>query len=561
MLVDHATDYAMITLDAQGNVTSWNAGAELLKGFSAAERIGHHISENFVAEERASGLPERLLADAAAKGRASLCSWQVRKDGERYHAAGSITAVSDSDGQPIGFIKVSRDDTEAWMTTRELERRTAELAEVNRRLADQAVVLQARTAELENAKLAAEDASRSKSEFLANMSHEIRTPMTAILGFADMLATEGQADGKSATQLEWISTIRRNGEHLLSIINDILDLSKIEAGRMSVEATEVRPGSLITDVLRLMNISARAKGLSLSAEFDGPLPSRVSSDPLRLRQILVNLVGNAIKFTASGSVTIRAGYDQGTSTLRFSVTDTGIGLTPEQRARLFGAFVQADTSTTRRYGGTGLGLRISKRLAEMLGGDITVASTPGLGSRFTLVVRAAKLNDSVLSETFLTGQLPELAPLAAPADPLLPLADVSVLLADDGEDNRRLITFYLVKAGATVTTVANGRLALEALTVDGSVSGALAEPPRFDLLLTDMQMPELDGYETARRLRALGSRLPILALTACAMTGDAKRCIAAGCDAYASKPIDRVALIETCRSVLAAARAAKPRAA
>jgi PAS domain S-box-containing protein len=550
MLVDHATDFAMITLDAQGVVTSWNAGAERLKGFTAAERIGVHFGENFVPEERAAGVPQRLLAEAAAKGRAEVCSWHLRKDGSQYHVAGSITAVCDAENRCTGFIKVTRDDTAAWLTAQQLEHRTAEIAEANRRLAEQAIALQARTAELEVARAAAEDASRSKSEFLANMSHEIRTPMTAILGFADMLAVE--AEGKSATQLDWISTIRRNGEHLLTIINDILDLSKIEAGRMTVESAEVNPGALITDALQLMDVSARAKDLQLAAEFDGPLPARVSSDPLRLRQILVNLIGNAIKFTASGSVTLRASYDAESSTLRFSITDTGIGMTSEQLGRLFGAFVQADTSTTRRFGGTGLGLRISKRLAEMLGGDITIASTPGQGSTFTLTVRAAEVVTQTPSIPSGTVPPPGLAAMMPTTPSLPPLAGLRVLLAEDGEDNRRLISFHLTKAGATVTTAVNGRLAIEALTANGADTGPLAEAPRFDILLTDMQMPELDGYETARRLRSMGCTMPIVALTACAMSGDVERCLAAGCDAYASKPIDRAALISTCLRVIAA---------
>ncbi len=550
MVVDYATDFAMITLDAQGVVTSWNAGAERLKGFTAAERIGLHFGENFVPEERAAGVPQRLLTEGAATGRATVCSWHLRKDGSRYHVAGSITAVCDADNRCTGFIKVTRDDTAAWLTARQLEHRTTEIAEANRRLAEQAIVLQARTAELEVAKASAEDASRSKSEFLANMSHEIRTPMTAILGFADMLAVE--AEGKSATHLDWISTIRRNGEHLLTIINDILDLSKIEAGRMTVENAEFSPGSLIADALELMDVSARAKHLRLTAEFDGPLPARVSSDPLRLRQILVNLVGNAIKFTASGSVTLRAGYHTETSTLRFSIIDTGIGLTSEQLGRLFGAFVQADTSTTRRFGGTGLGLRISKRLAEMLGGDITVASTPGQGSTFTLTVRAAELGGPKPAAAADALPLSGHAPAMQPAQPSLPLSGVRVLLAEDGEDNRRLISFHLTKAGAAVATAANGRLAIEMLTADGTDTGPLANFVRFDILLTDMQMPKLDGYETARRLRAMGCTMPIVALTACAMSGDVERCLAAGCDAYASKPIDRAALISTCLRVIAA---------
>jgi len=423
---------------------------------------------------------------------------------------------------------------------------------------------------LAQAKRQAESASASKSEFLANMSHEIRTPMTAILGFADLLASEGDRGKAPRQRIEYIDTIRRNGEHLLSIINDILDLSKIEAGRMSVERVSTSPAALVHDVLSLMDVKAQSKSLRLTADFLTPIPATIQSDTLRLRQILMNLVGNAIKFTETGSVSIGVRCDLAAGTMRFDVTDTGIGVSPEQVGRLFEAFSQADTSTTRRFGGTGLGLRISKRLAEMLGGDITVASTPGRGSTFTLTIATGPLSGvattspdearSVVSAP-LAADAPAFTPPPQPAasqpvpPPALPLAGVRILLAEDGPDNQRLICFHLRKAGADVRTVENGRMAVEALTIDGTLDAELSDPLPVDLLLSDMQMPEMDGYTAARLLRAKGCKLPIVALTAHAMSDDRDKCLQAGCDNYATKPIERAALVAVCASAIAAGRA------
>ncbi|MDX2017743.1 MAG: PAS domain S-box protein [Planctomycetota bacterium] len=402
--------------------------------------------------------------------------------------------------------------------------------------------------ELEKARSAAEAASAAKSEFLANMSHEIRTPMTAILGFTEVLANDAQLPRER--QLEHIETIRRNGEHLLSIINDILDLSKIEAGKMTVEHTRTSPAQVVHEVLSLMQVKAAAKGLELSAALATPVPQLIESDPIRLRQILVNLVGNAVKFTETGAVRVEVRADPNDGCLSFEVVDSGIGMSDEARARLFQPFAQADTSTTRRFGGTGLGLRISQRLAQMLGGDIDVHSAPGRGSRFTLRIHA----DPAPGAPMLPPEDPLVSVCAertnpsalAPAHSDRPLEGLRILLAEDGPDNQRLISFHLRKAGASVRIVSNGLEAVRALCANEDDAAPLVDPPPFDLLLSDMQMPEMDGYAAARLLRTRHSRLPIVALTAHAMSGDAQRCLDAGCDAYASKPIDRAELIRTC---------------
>ncbi|MCX5688610.1 MAG: ATP-binding protein, partial [Planctomycetota bacterium] len=408
---------------------------------------------------------------------------------------------------------------------------------------------------LKIAQVQAEAANAAKSEFLANMSHEIRTPMTAILGFADLLAQDGDRDRAPRQRLEYIDTIRRNGEHLLSIINDILDISKVEAGKMTIESTDTEPVQIVHDVVSLMNVKAASKKLPFAAVFRTAVPERIKSDPLRLRQILVNLVGNAIKFTQDGSVTLAVDFDAATGLLGFDVVDTGIGLTPDQKAQLFGAFVQADTSTSRKFGGTGLGLRISKRLAQMLGGDISVNSEPGKGSIFRVVVKTGDLSGVPLVDAAMA--LPIVEESAVPAGPRTQeqsprLDGCRILLAEDGTDNQRLISFHLSKAGAKVSIVENGKLAVEALTADGTLDGDLTDPPHYDLLLTDMQMPEMDGYASVRLLRAKGCTLPIIALTAHSMSGDMEKCLRAGCDGYASKPIERDQLIRVCKAMLLA---------
>lgn len=368
----------------------------------------------------------------------------------------------------------------------------------------------------------------AKSEFLANMSHELRTPLTAILGFADLL---GEPEVANPERLEHVETIRRNGEHLLAVINDILDLSKIEAGRLTVEHLPVDPGAIVHEVVRLMQVRATAKGIALGCAVAPDLPAAIQTDAVRLRQILMNLVGNAVKFTQAGEVSIRVTNHSGT--VQFEVRDTGIGMTAEQMTRLFKPFEQGNASMSRLYGGTGLGLRISERLAGMLGGSIGVDSVPGTGSIFTLVLPIG------------------VTPGVAPVEPSRGRADVdlrgaSVLVVEDGPDNRRLIEHILVRAGARVTLAVDGVAGLKSL----GLSDVGATNVSFDLIVTDIQMPEMDGHEFVRRLRAAGVRTPVLALTAHAMTGDAARAMDAGCDEFAAKPIDRARLLNMCNDLL-----------
>jgi signal transduction histidine kinase/ActR/RegA family two-component response regulator len=393
------------------------------------------------------------------------------------------------------------------------------------------------------AKEKAEAANRSKSEFLANMSHEIRTPMTAILGFADLLQFDDETGGNPEGRAEAVNTIRRNSEHLLAIINDILDLSKVESGKMTVEHISCSLGRLFGEVDKLMQLRARDRAISLAFEFETDVPDAVLSDPTRLRQLLLNLIGNAVKFTEQGGVRVVCRYRTEDSLCEIDVIDTGIGMTPEHQQRIFQPFSQADTSTTRSFGGTGLGLTISRRLAAILGGGVElVRSEPGVGSTFRLRFRAEPAPGAALVT------LARLRAVVAPAADMLADAELDgrrILLAEDGPDNQRLISFLLRKAGADVIVVENGRAALDA------VAAARDDATTFDLVLMDMQMPVMDGYEASWRLREEGFRGPIVALTAHAMAGDREKCLAAGCSDYCTKPIDRRRLLERLAANLA----------
>ena len=401
--------------------------------------------------------------------------------------------------------------------------------------------------EVHAAKETAELANLAKSQFLANTSHEIRTPMTAILGYAENLLDPKLG---AAERMSCARTIRRNGEHLLAIINDILDISKIEAQKVEVERLNCDLPQLIADVVSLSRPWAAKKGLEFEIIFDKLIPRTIQTDPLRTKQVLVNLVSNAIKFTAGGKVKLKIFREISyfAHTMRFEIVDTGIGMTPEQMGRLFQPFTQADASTTRKFGGTGLGLTISKRLANLLGGDITVTSEAGVGSTFTFTLDGGPRQGVELLENMTADQLALTGESDAAEEVTL---HGRILLAEDGEDNQDLISTHLRRAGAEVIIAGNGRLAVESVM---ATIGPDASAPAFDLVLMDMQMPELDGYGATRKLRSAGVQAPIVALTANAMAEDRVKCLECGCTDYLSKPISRVMLLGTVAKYLETSR-------
>lgn len=423
---------------------------------------------------------------------------------------------------------------------------------------DDVTVLEQQEIELLKSKEEAEIANRSKSVFLANMSHEIRTPMNAIMGFTEVLQ-RGYGEGDHYRR--YLDTIAKNSRHLLELINDILDLSKVESGQIEVEKAPCAVHEIILDVVEVLGISAQNKGIALTYKPLTELPAQVHTDAGRVRQILTNLVGNAIKFTASGSVTVTSRYDlnaqgydqnaqgngqsaQGNGQLFIEVIDTGIGMNNTQREKIFDPFVQADSSITRRFGGTGLGLTISKKFAKALGGDIAVDSEVGRGSRFTLALDPGDCR-----------KVPLLRPqqlLAARSEPHDQEADwqmprAHVLVVDDSEENRDLIRLVLNHQGIMVTVAGNG---VEALQIVGKNS--------FQLILMDVQMPEMDGYTAVGKMRELGVKTAIVALTAHAMKGIEQRCLQAGFDGYLGKPIKIDFLLEKVADYIGGKRVERP---
>ncbi len=375
----------------------------------------------------------------------------------------------------------------------------------------------------------ADAANRAKSDFLANMSHEIRTPMNAILGFTELLR-RGMVDDKRETD-EYLSTIHTSGSHLLDLINDILDLSKIESGKMEMELIPCSPFKIIDDVVNILSVRAKDKGLTLIVDASSRLPNEITTDPVRVRQIITNLVGNAIKFTEHGEIRVK-GLLNSNGMLEFRIRDTGVGMTPEQLDRIFTPFAQADSSVTRRFGGTGLGLSISRRISRALGGELSVESEAGQGSTFIAQIDVGPIDPQSLI-TWAQHRATGIAQVTTKKS-VRRFHGERILAVDDGEANLRLIRLILEKANLVVDMARNGQQAIEK-----------AQTQDYSLVFMDIQMPILDGYSATRKLRDSGYAVPIVALTAHALRGEEEKCLSAGCTAYLAKPIDLDQLIET----------------
>ncbi len=510
----------LLVVDKKENVVLANAAFAAIVGKTPEQLIGHRASQigftDAGGEAISAGDSPWAAALAAGMPQRNADLGLVDSDGVRRTFIVNCSPVLGSGGEHAGVL-ISLDDVT------ELEQNKVELRA---------------------SKDAAEAANRAKSDFLANMSHEIRTPMNAILGFTDALRRG--YDTSSADREKYLNTIHSSGQHLLQLINDVLDLSKVEAGRLEVERLEVPAHVLVGEVVNVFQARAEEQGLRLAFEIDGALPAVIHTDPTRLRQIATNLVGNAIKFTEQGGVTVRLAYDTSGEEPVYClrVIDTGVGIPEDKLEGVFEAFVQADVSVTRRFGGTGLGLAISRRFARLLGGDIVARSRPGEGTEFIVTLDPGPLTEVAL----LT---PEEALAARSEDAAgdgLTWAfppDTRVLVVDDGEENRELVRIVLENVGLETACAENGLQAVEMVAAH-----------RFDAVLMDMQMPIMDGYTATERLRDAGAELPIVALTADAMKGFEEKCLAAGCSSFLTKPVDIDALLALLGGLLDGTRVA-----
>jgi len=487
---------ALMTTDPSGIITDVNKQMEALTDCTRDELIGAPLKDYFTDPDQADKSIKLVLSEKKVTDyELTACA----SNGKETPVSFNATTLYDRKRKLQGVFVAARDVT---------ERKRVDL------------VLQEKNLELESAKSAAEKANLAKSTFLANMSHEIRTPLNAVLGLAQI----GMRDGVGSPAGNTFGSIAEAGEHLLGVINDILDISKIEANKLKIENRPFSLHTIVDGVMSFVTGRAKEKGLSLQVSLASDLPVWVEGDGLRLAQILTNLLSNAIKFTASGEVTVAVERD-GDDTY-FRITDTGIGMNTEQRARLFQPFEQADTSTTRTYGGTGLGLAISMNLARLMAGDIDVESVLGKGSSFTLHLQLP----AVAAVEHASGDLP-----AAGSG----LSGFSVLAVDDVAVNRMLLEDFLVHESAHVVLAENGQQALDRLSQGGAAG--------FDVVLMDVQMPGMDGFEATRRIRLIAPALPVIGLTAYALAEEREKCLAAGMVDVVTKPINLKVLVEAIR--------------
>lgn len=424
-----------------------------------------------------------------------------------------------------------------------LHRVNAEVAAANDRLLQQASKLTASNETATIEKAAAEKACREKSDFLANMSHELRSPLSAILGYAELLRSDGDISKAPPQRVRALETILRNGNHLLETINEVLELSKIDAGQFRIEPVQCRPVEIVEEVRELLQVTADEKGLGLTADLDGPIPDTIESDPVRIRQILINLVSNAIKFTERGSVRIvlrQAHNDQNLPCLHFDVIDTGIGLTAQQQKEIFNRFGQADNQGRSSGLGTGLGLVISKQFAQLLGGDIELDSEPGKGSTFRLTIGTTYAGHTAMADA---PAMPHAEPTNTRGDeqPSCNLGAVRVLLAEDNEDSQQLLSEFMRRAGIEAAVAPDGKA-----VVDMALAAESSGNP-FDIVLMDRQLPVMSGVEATAKLRARGFRKPIIGLSAGIQPHEINQMKEAGCEACEAKPISQEKLIHTIR--------------
>ncbi|QDT28267.1 Autoinducer 2 sensor kinase/phosphatase LuxQ [Gimesia panareensis] len=530
---------ASVAVDESGDILAATKSICDLFGWKREDATGQNI-RHLISESSLEQFDHYIVECLGAETGPSQNMMGKRKDGSCFPIELTLREVDDPQDQ-IHFIGVFKDISEQRKSQNKLDEYVERLKQSRREM-------KRKDFQLKSAMSIVERANQAKSEFLANMSHEIRTPMTAILGYTDIL----KENPGNHENLELIEIIQNNGSHLLQVINDILDLSKIEMGDFEVRKVRCSPIRILQEVIDEYQPRASQKGLSLQAHYQESLPETIQTDPGRLKQVLANLVSNAVKFTSEGRIELEVrmcSQSRQDRILQFSVADTGIGIPAEKLKHIFEPFTQADSSTSRNYGGTGLGLTLSHKLVQLLGGNLRVQSALNRGSVFSVTLNVGSEVDLQAGQELGFRFNSENADSGLSAEENLQLRrenQGTILLVDDTPEIRRLFTYLLNKMGLEVKTASNGKEAVE------QVNAAVEQNKAFDLILMDMQMPVMSGYEAVQLLREQEIQIPVIAITAHALVSDREKCLTAGCTDYLSKPVKFDVLFEMVQRYLPA---------